>query len=92
MGRRLRYRRVRGLTDDSGDRPRPGPLWKRTTRWIAREVLEEHPGFAEVEVKMVLIDVVVPGGRPARADRVAHTRLELRSEIEAHPLLSRLPR
>lgn len=89
LGRRLRYRRVRGLTDDAGDRPRPGPLWKRTTRWIAREVFEEHPEFEEVEVQMVVIDVVVPGGPPPRADRVVHSRLELRSEISAHPRLSR---
>lgn len=89
LGARLRYRRVRGLTDDAGDRPRPGPLWKRTTRWIAREVFEAHPEYDEVEVQMVLIDVVVPGARARRSDRVAHSRLELRTELAHHPLLSR---
>ncbi len=89
LGQRLRYRRVRGLTDDAGDRPRPGPLWKRTTRWIAREVFEAHPEYDEVEVQMVLIDVVVPGGKDRRSDRVSHSRLELRAELARHPLLSR---
>lgn len=89
MPQRLRYRRVRGLYDDAGDRPKTGSLWKRTTRWIAREVFEERPDIDEVEVKIVLIDVTLPGGRDPRPERVYHARMELRSEIEAHPLLSR---
>jgi hypothetical protein len=83
LGELLRFRRVRGIYDDAADRPKPGTLWPRFSRWVAAEVLAERPDFDEVEVRVDLIHVVPPGGGPADPDRVYHARLELRSELAA---------
>ena len=81
LGERLRFRRVRGIYDDAGDRPKPNALWRRFSRWVAGEVFAERPDLDEVEVRIDLIHVVPPGGGPADPVRVYHARLELRSEL-----------
>jgi len=81
LGERLRFRRVRGIYDDAGDRPKPGTLWRRFSRWVATEVFAERPDLDEVEVRIDLIHVLPPGGGEADPDRVYHARLELRSEL-----------
>lgn len=79
----LRFRRVRGVYDDAGDRPKTGVMWARFSRWVAGTVFAERPDLDEVEVRVDLTHIVPPGGGPADETRVYHARLELRPEIEA---------
>ncbi len=91
LSQRLHFRRVRGIYDDACDRPRPGPLWRRFSRWVAREVFEERPELDEVEVRIDLEHVVPPGRGEPDPPRVYHARLELRQERDAMPTLDDPP-
>ena len=87
LGDLLRYRRVRGVYDDAADRPKPGRLWIRFSRFVATEVFADLPEMDEVEVRIDLVHAVPPGQGEADETRVYHERLELRAEIDAHQTL-----
>ena len=77
----VEYRRIRGIYDDNGDRPRPGGMHRALTRWIARRVLARHPEFDEVEIRLDLVEVHLPGGEPEPPEQRRHVRVERREEL-----------
>ena len=74
----VEYRRIRGIYDDNGDRPRPGRTHRALTRWLGRRVLERHPEFDEVEFRLDLVEVHLPGGEPEPPEERRHVRVERR--------------
>jgi hypothetical protein len=77
----VEYRRIRGIYDDNGDRPRPGGTYKALTRWISRRVVERHPEFDEVEIRLDLVEVHLPGEDPEPPEARRHVRVERREEL-----------
>lgn len=61
----LENRRVRGVYDDVGDRPRPGAAWLRFADWIAALAFARHPEIDEVRVRLPFEHIEVPGRPPA---------------------------
>jgi hypothetical protein len=57
----LECRRVRGVYDDVGDRPRPGAAWLRFADWIAALAFARYPELDEVRVRLPYKHIVVPG-------------------------------
>jgi len=55
LARLIHYRKVRGLWDDSGDRPHPGKLFERWVTWLGRRIFQMYP---EVEVIRLRFDQV----------------------------------
>jgi len=77
----VEYRRIRGIYDDNGDRPRPGGMHKALTRWVSRRVLQRHPEFDEVEIRLDLVEVHLPGEDPEPPEKRRHVRVERREEL-----------
>lgn len=77
----VEYRRIRGIYDDNGDRPRPGGMHRALTRWVSRRVFERHPEFDEVEIRLDLVEVHLPGGEPEPPEVRRHVRVERREEL-----------
>ncbi len=59
----LEYRRVRGVYDDAGDRPKPRKVQSRLNAWIAAEVFAHDPELDEVEIYFERARVVRPDRR-----------------------------
>ena len=47
----LEYRRIRGVWDGQGKRPRPA--YKGLTKWIAEQVFSEMPDAEQVRVRLI---------------------------------------
>ena len=79
----IENRRVRGVYDDVGDRPRPGAAWLRFVDWIAALGFGRYPEVDQIRVRLPFEHVVVPG-RPAGADRpevpLRHSQVRMRAE------------
>ncbi len=54
-------RRMRGVWDDAGDRPRPGGVYRRWVDWLARRLFAERPEVNHVRVRFEQISVWPPG-------------------------------
>lgn len=85
LERQLEYRRVRGVYDDAGDRPKPRKTYERFARWVARETLSQRPDLVEVAVYFERAHLVRPDRRKAEPEveiRGLHvfTRAELSPE------------
>jgi hypothetical protein len=79
----LRYRRVRGVWDDAGDRPHPSPLYDRFATEVARRAFAADPSLVELEVRIDLIHIQLPGQTgEARPEDRRHLRLRTRSQVE----------
>jgi hypothetical protein len=79
----LRYRRVRGVWDDAGDRPNPSPLYDRFATEVARRAFAADPTLVEVEVRIDLIHIQLPSeGGEAKPEERRHVRLRTRSQVE----------
>ncbi len=75
LARTVRHRRVRGLWDDSGDRPSPGKLYNRFVTWLAKRTFEDHPDLEEFRVRLDLVTVRTPNQpRTRRPDKPRHIR------------------
>ncbi|MCK6502339.1 hypothetical protein L6R53_02895 [Myxococcota bacterium] len=83
---RLENRRIRGVYDDNGDRPKPGGFYDPFCDWVAVEIMAREPAVVEVEVRLDLVTNRVPGDRrPAVPDKRRHVRTRSRQEV-ARPL------
>jgi hypothetical protein len=83
---RLESRRIRGVYDDNGDRPKPGGFYDPFCDWVAVEVMAREPDVVEVEIRLDLVTNRVPGDhRPAVPDKRRHVRTRSRQEL-ARPL------
>ncbi len=83
LGRLLRYRRVRGIYDDNGDRPKPGSLYNRFADWVAWDIFERRPEIDAVQVRLDLVRIIPPGtgdGVPI-ADKRRHARMRFRAAL-----------
>lgn len=88
---RLENRRIRGIYDDNGDRPKPGGFYDPFCDWVAVEVMARQPQVVEVEVRLDLVTNRVPGDRRAAVpDKRRHVRTRTRTEL-AHRLALRGP-
>lgn len=76
----VQYRRIRGIYDDNGDRPRPGGMHKALTRWLSREIFTRHPSLDEVEIRLDLVEVRLPGEGEEPLEAPRHARVERRDE------------
>lgn len=68
----VEYRRIRGIYDDKGDRAKPGYAWRRLARYLAARRMAEDPTVLEVELRLDLVTLPIPGQRddpPADARR-----------------------
>jgi len=81
----LEYRRIRGIYDDGGDRPRPRRIYQRFSRFVAARVFEAHPELNAVEVRLDLHPLVPPGQGEPVPDSKRHARRILRADLEASP-------
>lgn len=78
----LEYRRVRGIYDDNGDRPKPGIFYDRLCDWLATEIMARRQDVAEVQVRLDLVTNRVPGDRrPAVPDQRRHLRRRDRQDV-----------
>ena len=77
----LRYRRVRGIYDDIGDRPKPGATYSRFADWVAWEVFTESPEITAVQIRLDLVHVTLPGEGEALPEKRRHARLRLRDAL-----------
>lgn len=66
LARTVHHRRVRGVWDDAGDRPKPGKLYRRFVTWLSGRIFEEYPDITEVRVRLDQITVRLPGEPRAR--------------------------
>lgn len=86
----LQNRKVRGVYDDKGDRPKPGAVYERFCTWLAGRVFARHPAVDGVEIRLDLVTIRVPGDpRPPVPDRRRHVRLRHRGAeggVEPGPL------
>ncbi len=78
----LQYRKVRGIYDDSGDRPRAGFLWNRLCDELARRIFAHDPELAVVELRFDVEHVTAPaqGDDPAKVG-VRHRRIRKREAL-----------
>lgn len=83
LTQQLRYRRIRGIWDDAGDRVRPREVYDRFATWIARRRFEERADIELVEVRLDLHRVRRPGMGEEPLDKRRHARVRRRSEVMA---------
>ena len=81
LSQRLRYRRVRGIYDDIGDRPKPGATYSRFADWVAWEIFNEHPEITAVQIRLDLVHVILPDEGEAPPEKRRHARLRLRDAL-----------
>jgi len=75
LARTVRYRRIRGIWDDAGDRPKPGKLYNRWVTWLARRVFADHPDLQKVRVRLDRVTVRTPDQPPVTGpDQPRHVR------------------
>jgi len=73
-------RRMRGVWDDAGDRPKPGRLYNRWATWVAKDVFEYRPDIDVVRVQFDRLTVSMDGpGTKVAADPV-HRRVRHRED------------
>jgi len=77
----LRYRRIRGVYDDSGDRRRPTALYGRFVDWVAFEIFETYPDVVSVRVRMDLVHIRAPGEDPGDGETHRHTVVRNRASL-----------
>ena len=73
----VEYRRIRGTTTTTGPAA-SGPDASCTDPVAWAEVLERHPEFDEVEFRLDLVEVHLPGGEPEPPEERRHVRVERR--------------
>ncbi|RME26443.1 MAG: hypothetical protein D6798_06710 [Deltaproteobacteria bacterium] len=78
----LENRKVRGIYDDTGDRPRAGFLWNRLCDEVARRIFARWPDLSVVELRFEVMHVTPPpaAGRNEVVG-VRHRRLRRRSAL-----------
>ena len=81
LTQKMRYRRVRGIYDDNGDRPRPGALYNRFADWVAWEIFQEHPEVDAVQIRLDLMRIIPPGEGEAVPDKRRHARMRVRDSL-----------
>lgn len=78
----VEYRRVRGIYDDKGDRPKAGFIWGRLSSYLAARIMVVHPEVEEVELRFDLTRASIPGrGGERQLDRKRHVRRRTRQEV-----------
>jgi hypothetical protein len=77
LGPMLRYRRLRGVWDDAGDRPQPRAVYDRLVDLVAQRVFAADPQLVEVEVRIDEVSVILPteGEDPPETRRHVRNRL-----------------
>ena len=83
LSRLMRYRRVRGIYDDNGDRPKPGSLYNRFVDWVAWDLFQSRPDLDAVQVRLDLVRIIPPGtgeGEPI-PDKRRHARMRVREPL-----------
>lgn len=81
----LHYRRVRGIYDDAGDRPKPRVLYERFAAWLADEVMRAHPDATAVEIRLDRHLIVFPADGVSPPDERRHVRLFHRDAAGSAP-------
>lgn len=78
----LQYRRVRGIYDDNGDRPKAGFFYDRMCDWLGARILAAEPDVQQVEIRFDLVTIRKPGDRrPAVPEEPRHVRTISRSDV-----------
>lgn len=81
LSQQLRYRRVRGIYDDLGDRPKPSSMYNRFADWVAWQIFTENPEITAVQVRLDLMRIIPPGEGVAPPDKRRHARMRLRDAL-----------
>ena len=81
LSQQLRYRRVRGIYDDLGDRPKPSTMYNRFADWVAWQVFTDSPEITAVQIRLDLMYIVPPGEGEAPEDKRRHARMRLRDAL-----------
>lgn len=81
----LEYRRIRGIYDDAGDRPRPRRIYQRFAQFVAERVFADHPELTAVEIRLDLHPLIPPGQGEPVEDTRRHARIVLRSDVGSPP-------
>ena len=74
LGRVLFNRRMRGVWDDAGDRPKPGRLYDRWVTWVAKDVFEHLPDVDVVRVRFDRLSVSMDGPGATAPEEPVHSR------------------
>ena len=61
----MNYRRVRGIWDDSGDRPYPGKLFDRWVTWLGGRIFSMYPEVDVMRIRFDRVEVTLPWARPS---------------------------
>ncbi len=81
----LRYRRVRGVWDDAGDRPRPRKVYDHFVDWIAHRRFSADPSLGAIEVRLDLHRVLRPDQGEEPPDKRRHARMRERADVMGEP-------
>lgn len=82
----LENRKIRGIYDDKGDRPRPAVIYDRLCDWLAGRIFARDARLDQVEFRLDLVAIRVPGDpRPPVADQRRHVRLRSRGDLAGAP-------
>ena len=73
-------RRMRGVWDDAGDRPKPGRLYNRWVTWVAKEVFEIRPDIDVVRVRFDRLSVSMDGPGTTANEVPSHRRERYRED------------
>jgi hypothetical protein len=77
----LHYRRVRGLWDDSGDRPYPGKLYNRWVTWLGARVFVLYPDVDAMRLRFDRVDIQPPTARRRhKPEQPQHERTRYRED------------
>jgi len=85
LSRQMRYRRVRGVYDDLGDRHKPRGAYNRLVDWIAGGIFEAEPAVSRVQVRLDLVTVKLPGEGDEPPEKRRHARVRSRAKWAARP-------
>jgi len=80
LGRVLFNRRMRGVWDDAGDRPKPGRLYERWVTWVAKDVFEHRPDIDVVRVRFDRLSVSMDGSGETAPEEPVHRRERYRED------------
>ena len=80
IGQVVFNRRMRGVWDDAGDRPKPGRLYNRWVTWVAKDVFDHRPDIDIVRVRFDRLSVSMDGAGTTAKEQPVHRRVRHRED------------
>ncbi|MEL6348221.1 MAG: hypothetical protein AAFV53_34245 [Myxococcota bacterium] len=91
LTRQLRYRRIRGVYDDLGDRPKPGRAYGHLVDWFARQIFNDRPEVDLIRFQIDQMRIMLPGEGPPPPERARHRKRRTRAVLKARQEQRNIP-